>query len=453
MSNSVRPSRFNRPAQSPYAQGYIKAIEQGGAGFSQAAQDFAKQFSAIKGAEAKAMAMIPDADFTGDSGPNSAFASDANKLMQKIQGGVEGSYNFANPAEVERFNMDVAALKKEMNEFEPIYNQAVTNLQELSLEHDLFVKVGEDPRQAASKEVNGRAFYNNKASTKVFDEVMRMADALRYGEVITDDSGKVTVTDQNGQAIADYPSRQDYLKAIVELGKPDFQPIPATDGGELVEEKNWATEFKTPTKAEGGFLNFVLNNPALAERRRREKLGLTESEPEGLEMSDEVRELFERHPITTKNFDGMSQAQYDYVQEMMEGWRARQDIEKPKTGSTAKNASAKKRDQLMGQVSVGQQTYTLNGDSPEGFSKGAAASLPLKGQVLNIGGERKRAEKLIYDLEGNFSVVVADDTDGQEEIVFDPFSGDPITDALVASLGLSQQHMKDIFTDIANRAE
>ena len=448
MSNRFRSSRFDRSPS--YGQDYIKNIEQSYAGFGEAVSGFGEQYSALKAQEAKAKALVPDADFTSDAGPNSAFATDAQKLKQKIDGGVEGSYNFLNAAEIERFNSDVAALKKEMNEFEPIYNEAVTNLQKLSLEHDLFVKVGEDPRQAASQKVDGREFYNKKASTKVFDDVMRMADALRYGEVITDDSGKVTVTDQNGETIADYPSRTDYLKAIVELGKPDFQPIPATDGGELVEEKNWATEFKTPTKAEGGFLNFVLNNPELAERRRREKLGLTESEPEGLEMSDEVRDLFERHPITTKNFEGMSQAQYDYVQEMMEGWRARQGVDKPK--ATSASSSSKKLDTFVGQIGGGNLTINTGlGDLEE--SVGGTSGLVVRGKVGLDGGKEGSLKKIIYNPNAQesggsgFSVVIFD---GQEDIVmpFDPKPGDQAKDAIAAAIGLSQEDMLKLLKEI-----
>jgi hypothetical protein len=453
MSNQVRPSRFNN-AQSPYAQDYIKNIEESYAGFGEAASGFAKQFQDLKATEAKAKALVPDADFTSDSGPNSAFSADAQKLMDKINGNAEGSYNFLNAADLERFNSDVADLKKEMKEFEPIYNEAVTNLQKLSLEHDLFMKVGGDPKQAASQEINGVEYYNAKAGTLAFDETMKIADALRYGEVRTGDDGKVTVVDQNGQTVSEYGSRQDYLKAIVELGKPDLQPIPITDGKTLVEEKRWGS-YDTETKAESAFLNYVLNNPALAERRRREKLGLTGPEPEGAETSEEVQALLDKHPKTSEGFDNMSQSQYDYVQEMMQGWRDLQEVEEPK--STSASSSSKKLDGLVGQI--GGANLTINtglGDLEE--SVGGASGLVVKGKVGLDGGKEGSLKKIIYNPNSQeaggsgFSVIIFD---GEKDVVmpFDPKPGDQAKDAIAAALGLSQEDMIKLLREIKNKGE
>ena len=449
MSNSVRPSRFNRP-QSPYAQGYIEAIGQGGAGFGQAAQDFAKQFSAIKGAEAKAMAMIPDADFTGDSGPNSLFAEDAQKLMQKIQGGVEGSYNFANPAEVERFNMDVAALKKEMSEFEPLYNQAVQGLQKLELEHDLFMKVGGDPRQAPTQKVGGVEYYNAKAGSLAFDDTIQKANALRYGRTQTDPaSGKVILTDEAGNAIATYGSKQEYLKDIIELSKPDLQPVPVVDGKTLVEEKRWGNAYKSEIDAESAFLNYVLNNPAQADRRRREKLGVVDDAPEA-EMTDEVRSLLEKHPKTSEGFDKLTQSQYDYVQEMMQGWR---DLQAPKEAKTTESSSVDKAKEFEGQMSSGEITVTVNPDEPDGETVNGTSAWPLKGAQVRIGYDKPlRAEKIIYNGRTGEYILIAADGDGVvKSYPFRPFEGEEVVDALVASLGVSQKEIKDTFGMLKNK--
>ena len=429
----------------------LEAIESSGAQVAEAFGNFAKQYSAVKSAEAQAMRLIPDADFTADAGPNSIFAHDAKELMRKVQGGVKGAYNFANPNEVERFNMDLANLKKEMEEFEPLYDEAVKGLQGLEQQHDLFMKVGGDPRQAPTEKVGGDEYYNAKAGAVEFNETISRANALRYGQAQTDPiTGKITLMDEAGNMLAEYGSKQEYLQEIMQLAKPDLQPVPVTDGASLVEEKNWATEFKTPTKAEGGFLNFVLNNPALAERRRREKLGLTEAEPEGLEMSEEVKELFERHPITTENFPNMSQAQYDYVQEMMEGWRARQDVEKPK--STSASSSSKKLDGLVGQIGGGDLTINTGlGDLEE--SVGGTSGLVVKGKVGLDGGKEGSLKKIIYNPNAQeaggsgFSVIIFD---GEKDVVmpFDPKPGDQAKDAIAAALGLSQEDMIKLLREI-----
>lgn len=448
MSNRFQASRFNK-VQSPYAQGYIKNIEESYAGFGEAASGFAKQFQDLKATEAKAKALVPDADFTSDSGPNSAFSADAQKLMDKINGNAEGSYNFLNAADLERFNADVAALKKEMNEFEPIYDEAVANLQKLSLEHDLFMKVGGDPRQAVSQEINGVEYYNAKAGTLAFDETMKIADALRYGEVRTGDDGKVTVVDQNGQTVSEYGSRQDYLKAIVELGKPDLQPIPVTDGKTLVEEKRWGS-YDTATKAESAFLNYVLNNPALADRRRREKLGMTGPEPEGAETSEEVQALLDKHPKTSEGFDNMSQAQYDYVQEMMQGWRDLQEVEKPKVSGSG---SVSKSKEFEGQMSSGEVTLTLNPDESGSETVNGTSAWPIKGAQVRIGyGKPLRAEKIIYNgRTGAYFLIASDADEVVKSIPFDPFQGEDVVDALVASLGVSQKEMKDSFAALKRK--
>lgn len=448
MSNRFQASRFNK-TQSPYAQDYIKSIEESYAGFGEEMSGLAKQFSELRGQEAKAKSLIPDADFTADLGPNSAFSADAKGIMDKINGGVEGSYNFLNAADVERFNSDVADLKKEMNEFEPIYDEAVANLQKLSLEHDLFMKVGGDPRQAVSQEINGVEYYNTKAGTLAFDETMKIADALRYGEVRTGDDGKVTVVDQNGQTVSEYGSRQDYLKAIVELGKPDLQPIPVTDGKTLVEEKRWGS-YDNATKAESAFLNYVLNNPALADRRRREKLGLTGPEPEGAETSEEVQALLDKHPKTSEGYDNLSQAQYDYVQEMMQGWRDLQEVEEPKVSGSG---SVSKSKEFEGQMSSGEITLSLNPDEAGGETINGTSAWPIKGAQVRIGyGKPLRAEKIIYNgRTGAYFLVASDADDVAQAIPFDPFQGEDVVDALVASLGVSQKEMKDSFAALKRK--
>ncbi len=451
MANPVRrASRFD-VQQPAFAQQNIRGIEQAGAGFREAISGFEKQISGIKEQEAKAMALIPDADFKGDSGPNSLFAGDAQALMQKIQGGVEGSYNFANPAEVARFNMDVANLKKEISEFEPIYNEAVKGLQKLSDEHDLFMKVGGDPKQAPTQKVGGIEYYNAKAGAVEFDQAMRAANAIRYGTTQKDPTtGKITLLDSSGNRVGEYANKEAMLQELVQIAKPELQPVPVVDGKTLVEDKKWGNAYKSEIDAESAFLNYVLNNPAQADRRRREKLGVVEDAPEA-EMTEEVRDLLEKHPKTSEGFDSLSQSQYDYVQEMLQGWR---DLQAPKEAkkTTSSSSSSKKLDGLIGQI--GGADLTINtglGELEE--SVGGTSGLVVKGKVGLDGGKEGSLKKIIYNPNvqeaggSGFSVVIFD---GEKDVVmpFDPKPGDQAKDAIAAALGLSQEDMLKLLKEI-----
>ncbi len=448
-------SRLSQPVRLPDYSQQMKDLQKSTQGIGDAFGDFAKQFSALKSTEAKAMALIPDADFTSDAGPNSLFVDDAKDLMNKIQGGVDGAYNFANPNEVERFNMDVAKLKKEMTEFEPVYAEAVKGLQSLEQQHDLFMKAGGDPKQAPTQKVGGIDYYNAKAGAIEFDQTIKVANALRYGTTIKDpNSGKIILTDESGMKVGEYASKQDYLKEIVNLSKPDLRPVPVVDGKTLVEEKKWGS-YDTATKAESAFLNYVLNNPAIADRRRVEKLGLSELEPQGAEMSEEVMDLFEKHPRTSAGFDNLTQPQYDYVQEMMQGWRDLQDVTKPKKTTPSKSSS--KLDGYLGQIGGGDLTINTGlGDLEE--SVGGTSGLVVKGRVGLDGGKEGSLKKIIYNPNAQeaggsgFSVVIFD---GDQDVVmpFDPKPGDQAKDAIAAALGLSQDDMLKLLRDIRNKGE
>lgn len=455
MANPVRrASRFD-VQQPAFAQQNIRGIEQAGAGFGKAISDFEKQISGIKEQEARAMALIPDADFKGDSGPNSLFAGDAQALMEKIQGGVEGSYNFSNPAEVARFNMDVANLKKEISEFEPIYSEAVKGLQKLSDEHDLFMKVGGDPKQAPTQKVGGVEYYNAKAGAIGFDGAMRAANAIRYGTTQKDPAtGKITLMDSSGNPVGEYANKEAMLQELVQIAKPDLQPVPVVDGKTLVEDKKWGNAYKTEVDAESAFLNYVLNNPAQADRRRREKLGVVDDAPEA-EMTEGVRALLEKHPKTSAGFEDLSQSQYDYVQEMMQGWR---DLQTPKEAKkVTKSKSSSKLDGLMSQIGGGDLTINTGlGDLEE--SVGGTSGLVVKGRVGLDGGKEGSLKKIVYNPNAQesggsgFSVVIFD---GEMDVVmpFDPKPGDQAKDAIAAALGLSQEDMLKLLREIRNKGE
>ena len=85
--------------------------------------------------------------------------------------------------DLQRFNEDIAQLQKDMDAFEPLYAKAIEGLQSLVDEHDRFMKVGGDPRQAVTETSNGVDFYNKKAWALEFEETIKMADAIRFGDM------------------------------------------------------------------------------------------------------------------------------------------------------------------------------------------------------------------------------------------------------------------------------
>jgi len=168
-----------------------------------------------------------------------------------------------------------------------------------------------------------------------------------------------------------------------------------------------------------------------------------------------VRALLEKHPKTSAGFEDLSQSQYDYVQEMMQGWRDLQEVEEPK--STSASSSSKKLDGLVGQI--GGANLTINtglGDLEE--SVGGASGLVVKGKVGLDGGKEGSLKKIIYNPNSQeaggsgFSVIIFD---GEKDVVmpFDPKPGDQAKDAIAAALGLSQEDMIKLLREIKNKGE
>ena len=424
-------SRLSIPAlkvpETPDYTRQLEAIESSGAQVAEAFGNFAKQYSAVKSAEAQAMRLIPDADFTADSGPNSIFAHDAKELMRKVQGGVEGAYNFANPNEVERFNMDLANLKKEMEEFEPLYDEAVKGLQGLEQQHDLFMKVGGDPKQAATERVGGVDYYNAKAGAVEFDETIGRANALRYGQLQTDPiTGKITLTDESGNMVAEYGSKQEYLQDIVQLAKPDLQPVPVVPGAEFARDEKWATQFDTESKAESAALSYVLNNPAVAERRAREVMGVNELAPQG-EMSPEAEAMLAKHPKSSARFDELSDAQLAYVNEIMQGWRdtkKSEKLSKPTATQTAKEQERKRK-----KSSAMQSIRVVGDDTPKAvFSGGLFEAVVGEGNIEP--GMTVPGNNVTFPYSFNDTIQVRDDEGNELDLKVTQFSYDASTDKI-----------------------
>jgi len=165
-----------------------------------------------------------------------------------------------------------------------------------------------------------------------------------------------------------------------------------------------------------------------------------------------VRALLEKHPKTSAGFEDLSQSQYDYVQEMMQGWRDLQEVEEPNVSGSG-SGSASKSKEFEGQMSSGEVTLTLNPDESGGETVNGTSAWPIKGAQVRIGyGKPLRAEKIIYNgRTGSYFLIASDADEVVKSIPFDPFQGEDVVDALVASLGVSQKEMKDSFAALKRK--
>lgn len=341
MANGNTPvySGFGNVGVSPASKAYLETIRGAGERLSGAATGFLKAKAEIQRREAEARSIIPDANFSEDQGIKSLFAVDAMEIENRINGVdqegkvVDDSYDFSRLDDIARFNRDVALLSKEISLTEPSYNEAIGNYKQLEIDHDLYMKVNEDPNQAVATNIPGVGdVYNAKAGNDEYLKTINESNILRYGTFGKSDDGKYILKGPLGEEIKRYNSKQEYLKEFFELSKPDMRPIPVLSGLAKVEKESWDTAFKEESKAESAFVNYVLNNPEVTRRRAQERsnsLGkdfISVPSPEG-------DALMARHPRSSAGFDSMTEDQYEYVQELLQGWREMQPKEEVDTTS------------------------------------------------------------------------------------------------------------------------
>ena len=335
MANGNTPvySGFGNVGVSPASKAYLETIRGAGERLSGAATGFLKAKAEIQRREAEARSIIPEANFSEDQGTKSLFAADALEIENKINGFGTDSYDFSRLDDIARFNKDIASLTKELSEAETVYNETIANFKQLELDNDLFKKVGEDPNQAIATKITGVGdVYNAKAGRESYDLTIGEAAVLRNGRFEKTADGKYILKDSQGNEIKTYNSKQEYFKDLAELSKPDMRPVPVLAGLAKVEKENWDKAFKEESKAESAFVNYVLNNPEVTRRRAQERsnsLGkdfISVPSPEG-------DALVARHPRSSAGFDSMTQDQYDYVQELLQGWREMQPKEEVDTTS------------------------------------------------------------------------------------------------------------------------
>jgi hypothetical protein len=429
-------------------ESYLKTIKGAGETISGLGAGLAKVQMEIGRREAEARSMVKDADFTNDEATRSMFAADANEIKDKIGGISEDAYDFSNLNDIARFQADVTKFNSEISQAETIYNEAIVNFKNLENDHNLFVKVGEDPNQAVTTDVPGVGeVYNKKANTLDFNVTMNEGSELRNNR-ITKSGGKYIMRDRDGAIVRTYNTKEEYFNDLVNLSKPDLQPVPVITGRDKVIKEKWGALYDTETEAESAFVNYVLNNPNVTRRRAQEKSNSTgEFIPVESEMG---MELMNRHPSSAAGFDSMTKDQYDYVQEMLQEWRDEQKEKKPE--KETKTASGTKTEALIGRI--GDINYLMNEDLPNESSIGGTG-VALGGQVLRTGEMRGASvQQLIYNPGSETYTVVVTGTDGVEaDFELDPSPQSPTRTALMGALGINNTDMTTLLREIRRRGQ
>ena len=429
-------------------ESYLKTIKGAGETISGLGAGLAKVQMEIGRREAEARSMVKDADFTNDEATRSMFAADANEIKDKIGGISEDAYDFSNLNDIARFQADVTKFNSEISQAETIYNEAIVNFKNLENDHNLFVKVGEDPNQAVTTDVPGVGeVYNKKANTLDFNVTMNEGSELRNNRV-TKSGGKYIMRDRDGAIVRTYNTKEEYFNDLVNLSKPDLQPVPVITGRDKVIKEKWGALYDTETEAESAFVNYVLNNPNVTRRRAQEKSNSTgEFIPVESEMG---MELINRHPSSAAGFDSMTKDQYDYVQEMLQEWRDEQKEKKPE--KETKTASGTKTEALIGRI--GDINYLMNEDLPNESSIGGTG-VALGGQILRTGEMRGASvQQLIYNPGSETYTVVVTGTDGVEaDFELDPSPQSPTRTALMGALGINNTDMTTLLREIRRRGQ
>lgn len=365
-----------RPTLSPYDQAYLRRIRESGAQAASAIQATGEEISGVFTKEAQARAAVKDVDFKNATGFKDAYSIEANALKDKIGGRGDDAYDFSKESDIIRFSQDVEKFNSKISAAEDLFSKGMENLKALGQEHDYMLKVGGDVNQALTQKVGDAEVYNTKSLPGNFEDVLLEAELITQGRVTKEigEGGvqRVVLRDEGGEIVRTFGSTEEMMQRFLELGKPDLQPVPILTGAKKVEKEKW-DKFPTEIQAESRFVNHVLNNPQEAIRRAAEKAGGIETEYAPTYTNPAAESLIDKHPTSSEGFDKMSDDQYDYLQELLQAWRDKQEPEKKEKPGPLSQAE-KKLEELSGRIS--QYTYTQD------ETIGGPAGVVLKGEIF-----------------------------------------------------------------------
>ena len=303
-------------------ESYLKTIKEAGETISGLGAGLAKAQMEIGRREAVAESIIPEAKFSEDQGTKSSFSGSAEKIKARIGGEGEDAYDFSNLADMERFKKDVESLTTEISSAEPLYNQLIENLKKLEEEHALYVKLGEDPNQAPVYDVGGGIqAYNAKAATDKYVETIKEVQFLRDSKLEETPEGKWVIKDDEGNVVREFKSRTAYYEKMIELSKPELQPVPVVSPTKTVEDGRFIATHPTLDGATKRFNTYVQDNDMLVRRWYAEQYEIPLKDVD-LDVGS----------------DGLTLYQREYRDAMIEAWKAQ---ERPATQTEFDKASQK----------------------------------------------------------------------------------------------------------------
>lgn len=463
-----------RPTLSPYDQAYLRRIRESGAQAASAIQEAGEEISGVFTKEAQARAAVKDVDFKNATGFKDAYSIEASALKDKIGGRGDDAYDFSKESDIIRFSQDVERFNSKISAAEDLFSKGMDNLKALGQEHDYMLKVGGDVNQALTQKVGDAEVYNTKSLPGNFEDVLLEAELITQGRVTKEigEGGvqRVVLRDEGGEVVRTFGSTEEMMQRFLELGKPDLQPVPVLTGTKKVETEKW-DKFPTEIQAESRFVNHVLNNPQEAIRRAAEKAGGIETEYAPTYTNPAAEALIDKHPRSSEGFDKMSDDQYDYLQELLQAWRDKQELmKKSETTGSQKSGAA---DLLA--ISPSFREMSMFSDAPldaQGQALGAeamggSATISL-GKDLSIRIETKDAEtgdvqpmRLVKvrsigrDQFGAFGFGYYKDEDGNERTVRVPLPADPfgvapggLIDEIKREFKMSPQQYKQLLGNL-----
>lgn len=368
-------------------ESYLKTIKGAGETISGLGAGLAKVQMEIGRREAVAESIIPEAKFSEDQGTKSSFSGSAEKIKARIGGEGEDAYDFSKVEDMERFKKDVESLTAEISSAEPLYNQLVENLKKLEEEHALYVQTGEDPNQALVYDVGGGVqAYNVKAGTDKYVETIKEVQFLRDSTLEETPEGKWVIRDDEGNVVREFKSRTAYYEKMIELSKPELQPVPVVSPTKTVEDGRFIATHPTLDGATKRFNTYVQDNDMLVRRWYAEQYEIPLKDVD-LEVGS----------------DGLTLYQREYRDAMIEAWKAQErpatqtEFDKASQKAAAKDKEA--RQTLYNSVTI-IETPTVDLDVTEEI---------LPGVPLPATGVEREVVIPLTGIQGNMNVTVDGD--------------------------------------------
>lgn len=437
-----------KPYTNPYAQQYVKQLQDAGDQFSKAAEGFVKAKAEVRRREVEAKSQIQAVDFSDANGPKGIFAADAAELKARIDGDAEDSYDFSNVNDIKRFENDLAEMNSSLSGAEPVWTGTIENMEKLEAENSVMAQLGNDPRQAPSQTVNGVEVYNTKSTTENFNENLRQFNALKDANFEKID-GKYVAKDSEGNIIRTYNTKEEYFQEIAELGKPDLAPVPIRSAQEAVSKDRVGSQYKEESKAKAGFTEWVKNHDLEAKRAYVESL---EPGEDGTRMK--IADVDE-----TVGEDGLTDYQREYRDAMLEEWRREQKA--PDQDENLSRSAKVKTGYLQQAGPVAFNLNELTGDDdkdaaiPEEDRRSVGGfGFQIPGNTPFISGNQSGGNmQTLYVDDNGFKVVIQNPQGVQFEVEVPLAGSSSVKQAVASGLGMSVDDLTSMMIELQGRAD